>query len=482
MSATVGDSAAGGRSAVEPSNGTGVARGPGGPDGGAGGHDSGGGGRGSGPGDGGGGSGGGGGASTLTGTVRNRTSTEGLLGSPPGRRKVPRETEWTDFVSKDMAESTKANNYYFCEVSEDCCFARGAPFAFPRKRSSFSGGRAAWISHVLKCVDADELAAQGITKLDAISPCAGQLTLDTPVHRGAALFNPAYYLEPNKTAVPVSWNADLLVLLRELFPGEALAGERAFVREHLERMHKHEGPFDDPDCWSAAAKDPLDIGAWWSRYCHLPVEVELDLTPLREAGVIIGSMQASSGEMERMNKVASNQLTKFRTLLTRQHVEDLSHASHFFQQKNARAARLRAAGAKSSDRTPLHESTLFHVHAEAVRELREAEREARAEFVRAQMEDPDFEPLAGGMLALLLSTDADTIAETAAVVDSGDGVARLHAASLAKATTAESQHAENAQARPMAAAPLPPAQRERLTDAGISADAAALWNLRDDDV
>jgi hypothetical protein len=108
-------------------------------------------------------------------------STEGLLGSPPGRRKVPRETEWTDFVSKDTAESTKANTYYFCEVSEDCCFARGAPFAFPRKRSSFSGGRAAWISHVLKCVGADELAAQGITKLDAISPCAGQLTLDTPV-------------------------------------------------------------------------------------------------------------------------------------------------------------------------------------------------------------------------------------------------------------------------------------------------------------
>jgi hypothetical protein len=943
MSATVGDSAAGGRSAVEPSSGTGVARGPGAPEGGAGGHVSGGGGRGSGPGDGGG-SGAGGGASTLTGTVRNRMSTEGLLGSPPGRRKVPRETEWTDFVSKDTAESTKANTYYFCEVSEDCCFARGAPFAFPRKRSSFSGGRAAWISHVLKCVGADELAAQGITKLDAISPCAGQLTLDTPVvkcalrylneqraseakkqlkldaarsggkqltleeasarelarraaltedtlnlsvasavvatasalriidhpqfremlqvshdlgwqrgfaeaqvaaraatvkgaaphvvhpaslrlphrtaltrtwlprvvkvvrvetdaiyrksaiegggalgvdgwkdptgaelylsgfcakhesvlvrlrdtlgirkneaffvkvviedvrdikarggkvttintdgamtdwhpalrdklreefpddgilvltcaahgvslffkdvfgigrvgtnaqrgnglwtadvladsidlikfimnhevlralfmacpdtlalrlpqeqrmggaflvlerllkdknsvfallqhavvkeyvtndqygkkyrgaynkicdkviempaagtfwkqlkkavialepvwmllrlcdkgtpnmasvamafedvlakfdklplpldvgntfalpftreekdsllrcfeerkgyvikpvHRGAALFNPAYYLEPNKTAVPVSWNADLLVLLRELFPGEALAGERAFVREHLERMHKHEAPFDDPDCWSAAAKDPLDIGAWWSRYCHLPVEVELDLTPLREAGVIIGSMQASSGEMERMNKVASNQLTKFRTLLTRQHVEDVSHASHFFQQKNSRAARLRAAGAKSSDRTPLHESTLFHVHAEAVRELREAEREARAEFVRAQMEDPDFEPLAGGMLALLLSTDADTIAETAAVVDSGDGVARLHAASLAKATTAESEHAEDAQARPMAAAPLPPAQRERLTDAGISAEAAALWNLRDDDV
>jgi hypothetical protein len=69
------------------------------------------------------------------------------------------------------------------------------------------------------------------------------------------------------------------------------------------------------------------------------------------------------------------------------------------------------------------------VHAEEVRARRAAERDARAEYTAALLDDPDFVPLEGGMLALLLSGE-----ESGAVTDAGGDVARLHAAALAKAT------------------------------------------------
>ena len=162
----------------------------------------------------------------------------------------------------------------------------------------------------------------------------------TPLHRGAAFFDPANFLTPHVTEVPVTWTADLKTLLRELYPGDDAAEKRAFIVQHLERMHNHDAPFDNPGCW--VADSIRDIGSWWARNCHLGVESSLDLAPLREAGILIGNCQASAGETERINKVASRVKTKYRTQLTAKNTELLAQLCHFFQQKNARAERLRA--------------------------------------------------------------------------------------------------------------------------------------------
>jgi hypothetical protein len=152
------------------------------------------------------------------------------------------------------------------------------------------------------------------------------------LHRGAAFFNPAYYLTPNCTDVHEAWKADLKKLLRELYPGDGdgEAAKRTFVLEYIERMHRHEAPCDDPDCLRAAAVANLDCGAWWNRHCHLGVEAELDMTPLRETGVVVVSCHASSGQMERIIHVGARVATSLRTGLTAGHTEDLSHLAHHY--------------------------------------------------------------------------------------------------------------------------------------------------------
>ena len=103
-----------------------------------------------------------------------RTASEaGLLSPQAGRaRKAAKAVpQWTDFVEKDTAASTGSNTYYFCKLSGDCPFAHGAPFAPPRVRSSFSGGRKVWVDHVLKCLSANQLAELGVEKVSGTA-CA----------------------------------------------------------------------------------------------------------------------------------------------------------------------------------------------------------------------------------------------------------------------------------------------------------------------
>jgi len=272
----------------------------------------------------------------------------------------------------------------------------------------------------------------------------------TECHQGAALLNPHYFLKPGEAVVPDSWTGCLRVLLEHLYPGPANQQRRLFISENLPRMWRHETPFDNADCWAAAAKKDLDIAAWYQLYCHMPSTRTsvVDLTPLREAGMVVGSGQCGAGQTERINKVVSRVHTKIRTSLTIKNGEMLSRLCHYFQQKNARALRLAAAEKdcavdKAKLRENLHLSTLWSVHAESVKEQRRQQREAMAELVRERASDPEWMPPEGGMLDLLFSGDP----EAAAVIDHGDGgIARLLQAALARAQAAREAAGETAAA------------------------------------
>ena len=76
-----------------------------------------------------------------------------------------------------MASSTGSNVYYWCLLSAECPYAQGAPFLPPRVRSAFSGGRAAWVQHVLSAVSAADLQAAGVAKVTGTG-CIGPLSVD----------------------------------------------------------------------------------------------------------------------------------------------------------------------------------------------------------------------------------------------------------------------------------------------------------------
>jgi len=250
-------------------------------------------------------------------------------------------------------------------------------------------------------------------------------------HRAAALLNPHYYITPGECVLPDSWVGDLALLLENLYPGVANTQKRLAIRDLLPRMWLHETPFDNEDAWAAAAKKELDIAAWYNMYCILPVgRNTVDMTPLREVGVLVGAGQCSAGQTERINKVISRQLTKPRTLLTNEHTQQLSRLGHWYQQRNARYRALVIDGHNHVlDKPRLHESTLFAVHAEAVREQRDKLQAERDDFLRQRAADPDFMPPEGGMLDLLFNGDP----EAACVIDHNGDIARILAAAVQRA-------------------------------------------------
>jgi hypothetical protein len=253
-------------------------------------------------------------------------------------------------------------------------------------------------------------------------------TLDY-AHRGAALFNPAYYMVGGKSDVPEEWEADTRLLLADLIPDavpDAVA-LRACVLKLLPRMHSHLPPFDNAECWHAATQSDVLAHEWWNTYAHVSISQvggpragsELDLTLLRKCATEVCAAQCSSGWLERINKSASLVSTKFRLGMTQENMRDATIAYHHFQQEEVMRARLLArspdeGGRKSNP--PLYTSTLFWVQQQEVAAQRAAERAALEEAAAAG-------ELAPGSFLEPLFSDEDAGAYVA-----NGAVARMHAA------------------------------------------------------
>ena len=215
-------------------------------------------------------------------------------------------------------------------------------------------------------------------------------------------------------------------------------------------------PFDNAECWHAAAQSDVLAHEWWNTYAHVSISQvggpragsELDLTLLRKCATEVCAAQCSSGWLERINKSASLVSTKFRLGMTQENMRDATIAYHHFQQEEVMRARLLArspdeGGRKSNP--PLYTSTLFWVQQQEVAAQRAAERAALEEAAAAG-------ELAPGSFLEPLFSDEDAGAYVA-----NGAVARMHAAAqgVESALHAEVPAAASATPPPLPPRPLP---------------------------